>query len=198
MIDRIKQLMDFKGMTAAVFADTIKVNRSSLTHIFTGRNQPSLELVRKILTAFPEVKPEWLVMGMGDMLGGTAETIEAAALQEKMPKSNAAENTFPVTLDLFADEEMSEVQQPSSAVPVEETKQLPSVSQVEATEPMPSYPTSVVSGRKGSTKNKTDISGKITQEVQKNDSRQVKNVKKIVFFYADNTFEVFCPTKKND
>jgi len=68
MVDRIKQVMEYEQMSPASFADAIEINRSSLTHIFTGRNQPSLDVARKILKAFPEVRTEWLIMGVGQML----------------------------------------------------------------------------------------------------------------------------------
>ena len=196
MIDRIKHLMDFKGMTAAMFADAIGVNRSSLTHLFTGRNQPSLDLAKKILTAFPEVKTEWLIMGMGDMLGTTAAPNVNPPLQSK---EATVENSFPVTLDLFADEALPSEIQPQAAPVAVESAETPLAPLPAEHEPVSSeVQPSVSAVRKSSTKNKAIISEKIPQGVQKNDSRQVKTVKKIVFLYADNTFEVFYPTKNND
>lgn len=54
-------------MSTSAFADTIGISRSGLTHLLTGRNQPSLDVARKILAKFPEVSTEWLIMGMGAM-----------------------------------------------------------------------------------------------------------------------------------
>ena len=68
MVDRIKQIMDFYKLSPALFAEQIGINRSNLTHLFSGRNQPSLELAKKILQSYPEIKTEWLIMGMGEML----------------------------------------------------------------------------------------------------------------------------------
>ena len=67
MIDRIKQVMDYSQLSTTTFADTIGISRSGLTHLLTGRNQPSLDVARKILAKFPEISTEWLIMGMGDM-----------------------------------------------------------------------------------------------------------------------------------
>ena len=68
MVDRIKQVMEHYEETPAGFAEKIGVNRSNLTHLFSGRNQPSLDFAKKVLVAFPEVSTEWLIMGVGNMI----------------------------------------------------------------------------------------------------------------------------------
>lgn len=45
----------------------IGVQRSSISHILSGRNRPSLDFVQKILKVFPDIRSEWLVMGKGPM-----------------------------------------------------------------------------------------------------------------------------------
>lgn len=60
--------MEYKQMTPAQFAESLGINRSNLTHIFSGRNLPSLEFVRKILTTYPDISTEWLIMNVGNML----------------------------------------------------------------------------------------------------------------------------------
>ena len=73
MVDRIKQVMEHYEETPAGFAEKIGVNRSNLTHLFSGRNQPSLDFAKKVLTAFPEVSTEWLIMGVGNMIKSPEE-----------------------------------------------------------------------------------------------------------------------------
>ncbi|MBG7630656.1 MAG: helix-turn-helix transcriptional regulator, partial [Bacteroidetes bacterium] len=51
---------------AATLAEKIEVQRSSISHILSGRNKPSLDFVMKILKAFPEVELYWLLNGVGD------------------------------------------------------------------------------------------------------------------------------------
>ena len=68
MVDRIKQVMEYYEETPATFAEKLGVNRSNLTHLFSGRNQPSLEFAKKVLSAYPEVRTEWLIMGVGEMI----------------------------------------------------------------------------------------------------------------------------------
>jgi len=56
--------MNEQGMTPSLFADRIDISRSSLSHIFSGRNKPSLEIVLKICRALPFVDLYWLLLGI--------------------------------------------------------------------------------------------------------------------------------------
>ncbi len=69
MEHRIKQLMDQENLTASKFAETIGAQRSSISHILSGRNKPSLELINKILDRYPDLNTDWLLLGKGDMYG---------------------------------------------------------------------------------------------------------------------------------
>lgn len=63
MVSRIEKIILDHGLSHTEFAEKIGVTRSSLSHIFSGRNKPSLEVILKIYTAFPEVDLEWLLTG---------------------------------------------------------------------------------------------------------------------------------------
>jgi transcriptional regulator with XRE-family HTH domain len=62
---RIKKVMDFHDLTASLFADKIGVQRSSISHILSGRNKPSLDFVLKITIEFKDVDIHWLLNGKG-------------------------------------------------------------------------------------------------------------------------------------
>ncbi len=62
---RLEKVLEYYGLSATAFAEEINFNRSTISHIFSGRNKPSLELVMKILQKFPEVKLNWLMNGKG-------------------------------------------------------------------------------------------------------------------------------------
>lgn len=59
--DKIKLIIGERNLTPSHFADEIGVQRSSISHILSGRNRPSLELVQKIITRFPDLTYEWLL-----------------------------------------------------------------------------------------------------------------------------------------
>jgi DNA-binding XRE family transcriptional regulator len=67
MKDRIVQLINSEGLTSSKFADTIGVQRSSISHILSGRNKPSLDFVQKIKHSFPHVNIDWIIFGEGSM-----------------------------------------------------------------------------------------------------------------------------------
>ncbi len=66
MKDRIQLIMQSRQLTSARFADDLGVPRSTISHILSGRNKPSLEFVMKVLDSYPEVTAEWLLYGKGD------------------------------------------------------------------------------------------------------------------------------------
>jgi len=63
---RLKKIIDFYDESASSFAETIGVQRSSISHILSGRNKPSLDFVMKILHSYPEVDLYWLMNGTGN------------------------------------------------------------------------------------------------------------------------------------
>lgn len=67
MQDRIQLIMKVKNLTPSQFADALEIQRSTLSHIITGRNKPSLDIVIKILGSYPEIEPMWLLTGSGQM-----------------------------------------------------------------------------------------------------------------------------------
>lgn len=67
MKERIAQIVQKEGMTAAQFADKIGISPSSLSHILSGRNNPSLEVVMKIHKACGYISLDWLLYGEGEM-----------------------------------------------------------------------------------------------------------------------------------
>ncbi|MDO6759406.1 helix-turn-helix transcriptional regulator [Tamlana sp. 2_MG-2023] len=86
-IKRLQKVMDYYGESASSFAEKIDVQRSSISHILSGRNKPSLDFVLKILSAFPEVNLYWLLNGKG----------EFPQSEEKLPKPENRKSQNPQT-----------------------------------------------------------------------------------------------------
>ena len=71
--DRIELLMKSYNLSPSQFADKTGIQRASVSHILSGRNKPSLEVMLKIYEAFPGLSMEWLMAGIGDgPVGGTS------------------------------------------------------------------------------------------------------------------------------
>lgn len=67
MKNRIKQIIVEEKLTYSDFAKELDITKSSVTHIVNGRNNPSLDVILKILTIYKDVNPEWLLFGSGEM-----------------------------------------------------------------------------------------------------------------------------------
>ncbi|WP_297902209.1 helix-turn-helix transcriptional regulator [uncultured Parabacteroides sp.] len=68
MRDRILKIMELEGLTPSKFAESIGIQRSAMSHIISGRNNPSLDVLLKILERFTYVDSDWLLFGKGEML----------------------------------------------------------------------------------------------------------------------------------
>jgi len=65
--ERIEKIMLNEEMNSAVFANEIGIQGSTLSHILNGRNNPSLDVLKKILNRFRTVSSDWLILGVGSM-----------------------------------------------------------------------------------------------------------------------------------
>ena len=93
-VQKLEKILDYFQLSASAFADKIGVQRSSLSHLLSGRNKPSLEFVIKITEAFPEVDLYWFLFNKGSF-----------------PKSNSTENiSMNETISLKKSEEINKTE----------------------------------------------------------------------------------------
>lgn len=107
--DRIAHIIRAKNFTAAEFALRLGIQPSNVSHLLAGRNNPSLEFVRKLKETFPEYNLDWIVFGKGPMtvsepFAEPKATEPAQIVPEQVNEANAGilENT------LFAPENQEE------------------------------------------------------------------------------------------
>ena len=67
MNTRLKQFLAAENITQSQFADTINVVRASVSHVLSGRNNPGYDFIKAIMTAYPALSMEWLILGRGKM-----------------------------------------------------------------------------------------------------------------------------------
>ena len=65
--ERIEKVKDTLGLTARQFAAEIHVQPGTISNMMAGRNNPSLEVMKRIMERYPTLNPEWLIAGRGDM-----------------------------------------------------------------------------------------------------------------------------------
>ncbi|MEM0516756.1 helix-turn-helix transcriptional regulator [Aequorivita flava] len=94
---RLEKILEYYSLTAAAFAEEIDFNRSTISHLLSGRNKPSLEFVMKLYKKFPEVDMDWLLFGKG-----TFPTSVQKELKEKIETQTPTSDKK--VMDLFSDE----------------------------------------------------------------------------------------------
>ena len=67
MKDRIQKLLQEYSISSTYLADKIGVQRSSISHLLSGRNKPGFDFIQKLLKNYPEINPSWLILGKGSM-----------------------------------------------------------------------------------------------------------------------------------
>lgn len=93
MVERIRILLETRQLTPTQFADAIGIARPIVSHILSGRNKPSLEVVQRILGAMPDLSMPWLLNGTGPMLASAtpeAFVTPAAPMAPPVPVPVAA------------------------------------------------------------------------------------------------------------
>lgn len=85
MKERIIKIMECERMGQAQFASAIGIQRAAMSHIISGRNNPSLDVMTKILHRYPQINPDWLLLGKGEMLRDNTPAMEPADNIAKNP-----------------------------------------------------------------------------------------------------------------
>ena len=88
--DRLKLIISNSNLTASAFADKINIQPSSISHVLSGRNKPSLELIQKIISNFDNVNYDWLIDGKGEFNNVKStlfDNIEPTIIKDNTPKT---------------------------------------------------------------------------------------------------------------
>ncbi|WP_222984107.1 helix-turn-helix domain-containing protein [Flagellimonas meishanensis] len=111
IVSRLQTIMEHYGHTVSVFADSIGVQRSSVSHVLSGRNKPSLDFVMKLVKTYPEVNLYWLLNGKGsfpaeDKTTSPApniikDTFEVESHQIELDTSKAKRKTSATPIKIF-------------------------------------------------------------------------------------------------
>ncbi len=92
MKDRLKKIIDFEDISYSKFADLVGIQRSGVSHLINGRNNPSLDVIQKVLEAFNYINAEWLLLGKGNMIKDDKKEIQDTLFKEtndtEQPKKN--------------------------------------------------------------------------------------------------------------
>lgn len=95
--DRIEKIISEEGITSSKFADEIGTQRSSISHILSGRNKPGLEIIKNILNRYRNINAEWLINGRGNMYkdSGNKPENNTVRLEEETLFTEKPSSTLP-------------------------------------------------------------------------------------------------------
>lgn len=103
-IKRLEIILDYYGVNASAFADKIGVQRSSLSHLLSGRNKPSLDFILKILDVYPEVDLYWILNGKGSFPKNSSKPTELEPTANFSPIHDISTPKPIVNKDLFSED----------------------------------------------------------------------------------------------
>ena len=87
-------VLEYYNLTASSFADKISVQRSSMSHLLSGRNKPSLDFIMKLVEEFPDVSLEWILNGKGNFPNDDVAPTPTIFQPENKIESKISEDLF--------------------------------------------------------------------------------------------------------
>ena len=114
----MKAKLDFilknKGINATTLARMLEIQPSGLSHILSGRNKPSFDLVVKILKVFPDLNPDWLLLDSDKIFRQEAQsaTSPAAVLRDDLPSSPLLPFDAPQNNEISKSENVEKTERP--------------------------------------------------------------------------------------
>ena len=186
---RFQTILDLENLSPAQLADRLGVQRSGISHILSGRNKPSFELLQRVVQSFPEISAEWLITGNGKPLKeqNQAAASGAASSAANSRSSDTAPSTTPSTTSGSNNSSTSGTI--SGATPPFEG--LFNSSEA-ATEPQIPAQTSDIEGIEDEISDFQPLQSSIFDVNPAND-REKRALKRVILIYNDNTFEELLP-----
>ena len=101
MKDRIAHIIRAKNLTAAEFAMQLGIQPSNISHLLAGRNNPSLDFVKKLKETFPEYSLEWIIFGKGPITVSEPFAESVSNVKDPKPQSQEELKETKIEKDLF-------------------------------------------------------------------------------------------------
>lgn len=96
---RVKQYREFKGMRQNAFCELAGIRQQTLSTIEAGSSEPSAGVLQKLFLAYPDLSPEWVLLGTNSMTkDGRALTPRAAEPAADYTSANSTEQTLYISV----------------------------------------------------------------------------------------------------
>ena len=194
---RFQTILDLENLSPAQLADRLGVQRSGISHILSGRNKPSFELLQRVVQSFPEISAEWLITGNGKPLKeqNQAAASGAASSAASSATSSAANSRSSGTTPSISPSTTSGSNNSSTSGTIYgATPPFEGLfnSSEAATEPQIPAQTSDIEGIEDEISDFQPLQSSIFDANPAND-REKRALKRVILIYNDNTFEELLP-----
>ena len=198
---RFQTILDLENLSPAQLADRLGVQRSGISHILSGRNKPSFELLQRVVQSFPEISAEWLITGNGKPLkeqnqaaASGAASSAASGAASGATSGTANSRTSGTTPSTTPGSTNSSTNSRSSGTISGATPPFEGLfnSSEAATEPQIPAQTSDIEGIEDEISDFQPLQSSIFDANPAND-REKRALKRVILIYNDNTFEELLP-----
>ena len=198
---RFQTILDLENLSPAQLADRLGVQRSGISHILSGRNKPSFELLQRVVQSFPEISAEWLITGNGKPLkeqnqaAASGAASGAASSAASGATSSAANSRSSGTTPSISPSTTSGSNNSSTSGTISgATPPFEGLfnSSEAATEPQIPAQTSDIEGIEDEISDFQPLQSSIFDANPAND-REKRALKRVILIYNDNTFEELLP-----
>lgn len=90
---RLEQVIDSEKMTAKQFAQEVGIQAGTISNILSGRNNPSLDVLQRVLNRFRTLSSDWLILGIGPMYRQNGAVVEQSLFDVRPDDSQAVIET---------------------------------------------------------------------------------------------------------
>ena len=196
---RIIKIMEEHRMNATQFSDVIGIQRAAMSHLITGRNKPSADVITRIVERFDTINPRWLLSGKGNMKINPEDNAGSSKENNRYVSSNV--NSYVNNEIKTINENSQDLNRSDTGSGSEpdlfsnNTRQTPfsgSFTSSEANKRSEVRFVDEISEGK-EIKNQNSDSKIIEKEVVIYKERPNKTINKLLIFYSDNTYETFIP-----
>ena len=84
MKERLQTILNLERITAAQLATLLGIQRSTLSNLMSGRNNPSYDFILSVLTKLPNLNIEWLLTGVGQPYRNSEKNFRGESLSDSM------------------------------------------------------------------------------------------------------------------
>ncbi|NPA43032.1 MAG: helix-turn-helix domain-containing protein [Chlorobi bacterium] len=167
--DRLQMFLQVTGLSPSRLAEKLGVQKSSISHLLSGRNRPSFDFLSKFARAFPDVNMHWLLTGEGAMFAGGEKksSLPPPSGTESINTKPSNESETPLLFpELFEEEESS---------PTKKTEEVQSPTGMDAVE------------------KKSEKKENLNKEKLASQANSEPELTEIIKVYSDGTFQVLKP-----